>query len=447
MKTKENLIKEVCRDSIAEELGIQPGDVMLNINGKAVLDVFDYKFLIADEYIEMLIRKQDGEEWLLEIEKDEYEDIGLVFENSLMDRVSGCGNKCIFCFIDQLPKGMRNTLYFKDDDSRLSFFQGNYVTLTNMSKKDIERIIYYHMSPINISVHVTDPKLREEILGNKKAGNVLEYIEMLNKSGIDINGQVVLLKGINDGEILRKTISELAAYDSVKSLSVVPVGLTKHRKGLTPLLPIEKEDAIKAVKEIEGFWDRFLKDKGSRLVFASDELYLTAEMELPPFEAYEDFYQLENGVGMMRLFEKEFNDAFEKVKPEIFEQNIHIATGKSAYPFMKGFAERIMGKMKNAEINTHLIENNFFGRSITVSGLLTGTDIINSLKGKIKDGVLLIPENALRSGEDVLLDDLRLSDIEDALSVKVASVPVDGGAFLDVILKSGRNKWEKTQKQ
>ncbi|MCD8036103.1 MAG: DUF512 domain-containing protein [Clostridiales bacterium] len=406
---------------MAEELGIEHGYVLVAVNGKEIQDVFDYRYMINDEYLEILLKDGHGEEYIAEVEKDYDEDIGIVFESGLMDNARSCSNKCIFCFIDQLPKGMRDTLYFKDDDTRLSFLQGNYVTLTNMKDKDIDRIIYYHLSPINISVHTTNPELRKMMLHNNKAGSLMERMKKLADAGIELHTQVVLCKGINDGEELDRTIRDVTAlYPSTQSMSVVPVGLTKYRDGLYKQEPFTKEDAAAVIDQIEGWQKINLEKFGSRIVFASDEFYIKAEREFPPAESYEDFQQFENGVGMISLFKAEFYELLPDVRDkEKRSRELSIVTGEAAYDLMSEIAGELMEKFPYIKINVYKIINEFFGESITVSGLLTGGDIIKQLRGRELGEYIILPDSLLRNGETVLLDDVYVSDIERELDIKV----------------------------
>lgn len=439
-KCKENIIIKIEPESIAEEIGIEPGDILLSINGKPVLDVFDYRYLINDEYIEMGIRTSDGEEYIAEIEKEYDEDIGIVFESGLMDRAKSCSNKCIFCFIDQLPKNMRKTLYFKDDDSRLSFLQGNYVTLTNMKDEDIDRIVYYHLSPINISVHTTDLELRKEMLHNKNADKVLDIMKRLGEAGIDMNLQIVLCNGINDGHILDKSIEDLSKFSPrAKSLSVVPIGLTKYRDGLYPMKPFSKDDARKVVNQITTWQKKLKKEIGSSFVFCADEFYLKAEMDFPEAKDYEDFPQIENGVGMISLMESEFQQVLSEIEDDkSINKTVSIATGMAAYDFIKKLSCRLSEKFDNLKINVYPIINEFFGEQITVSGLLTGRDIINQLKGKELGEYLVLPDNLLKAEETVLLDDIYLSDIENELGVGIYTNDSTGGNFIGTVLYGGK---------
>lgn len=420
MEYKENIIIKVEPDSIAEELGLEPGDMLLAINGEMVKDVFDYRYLIQDEYLEMTIRTKDGELVTAEIEKELEEDLGIFFENGLMDNAKSCRNKCIFCFIDQLPKGMRETLYFKDDDSRLSFLQGNYVTLTNMSDADIHHIIFYHLSPINVSVHTTDLELRKKMLKNPKADRVLELMKRFADAGIDMNLQVVLCKGINDGDVLEQTIADCSAlYPHAKSMSVVPIGLTKFREGLYPMEPFTKEDSKRVLEQIER-WQEICREKyGTAFVFAADEFYLNAEQPVPPCEAYEDFTQYENGVGMLALLEAEFVEALEQYPVEKKSLTLSIATGRAAVGLIQRLAAMVMERYLSVVIHVYAIENEFFGEKITVSGLLTGQDILKQLADKPLGQYLLLPESLLRNDTTVLLDDITVEEIEEQLQIPI----------------------------
>lgn len=439
MKQTAHIIKSILEDSIAEEMGIEAGDALLAINGQNITDIFDYQYLIQDEYIEVLIRKPDGEEWLLEIDKDYEEDLGVEFENGLMDEYRSCRNKCIFCFIDQMPKGMRETLYFKDDDSRLSFLQGNYVTLTNMSDEDIGRIIRYHLSPINISFQTTNPELRCKMLHNRFAGEALAQVKKLYDAGITMNGQIVLCKGVNDGTELERSISDLTAYlPHLESVSVVPVGLSRFRDGLYPLEPFKKEDALLVLDCIHKWQETLFPKYGLHFVHASDEWYILAEQELPEEERYDGYLQLENGVGMLRLLLNEFEETMEELPPESElpggSEELSLVTGKLAYPYIKRMAERMMQRFDGLLIHVYDITNNFFGERITVSGLLTGQDIIGQLQGKKLGKRVLLPQNVLRSGEDYFLDDITITEMEKALQVKVDIVKSSGREFVNTIM-------------
>ncbi|MEN2776442.1 radical SAM protein [Acetivibrio clariflavus] len=452
MKERIIPVKNILPGSIAEEAGIEAGDIILSINGEKIRDIFDYQFLITNENLMVEILKQDGEVWEIEIEKDEYEDLGIEFENMMLDDAKSCNNKCIFCFIDQLPKGMRDTLYFKDDDSRLSFFMGNYVTLTNMSFDDIDRIIKYKMSPINVSVHTTNPDLRVFMLKNKKAGDVVTKIKRLIDGGIEVNCQIVLCRDINDEEELDRTINELGyLYPGVKSISVVPVGITKYRDGLTSLEPYDSESSLKVINQVEAWQKKFKEQFGSRVVYIADEFYIMAGKDIPDYEEYEDFPQIENGVGLIAQLKKEFEEALEQLDSE-FEcegkkhntakdsslkkemRNISIATGVSPYSYIKEMAGVLENRFKNININVYKIENNFFGKNVTVTGLLTGQDLIEQLKNKELGDELLISRSMLKAGEDILLDDYSVTDLEQKLKVKITVVDNDGKDFIVKVL-------------
>lgn len=438
-KQKGHVVRFVHKDSIAMELSIEPGDRLLAINNETIEDIFDYQYYVENEYIEVLIEKPDGEQWLLEVDKDEDEDLGIEFENGLMDEYRSCHNKCIFCFIDQMPKGMRDTLYFKDDDSRLSFLQGNYVTLTNMSDYDIDRIIKYHLSPINISFQTMNPKLRCEMLNNRFAGEALKKAQRLYEAGITMNGQIVLCKGVNDGKELEYSIKKLMEYIPVlESVSVVPVGLSRYREGLYPLEPFDREDAKEVLEMIHQFQKEIFKAHGTHFIHASDEWYILAEEDIPEEENYDGYLQLENGVGMIRLLLNEFKDAIGEAAKRTMKKacthEVSVATGRLAYPYIRQMAEEMMKGFPGLCIRVHQITNYFFGEMITVTGLLTGQDIISQLKGKRLGERLLLPQNTLRSGEEIFLDDVTVSDVEKALQVKVDIVKSSGYDFVNAIL-------------
>lgn len=436
MKNCRHRISQVKEGSIAWELEVEPGDELLSINGETIEDVFDYHYLVNDEYLELLIRKPSGEEWELEIEKDLEEDLGLEFENSLMDEYRSCRNHCVFCFIDQMPPGMRETLYFKDDDSRLSFLQGNYVTLTNMSEHDIDRIIHYHLAPINISFQTTNPKLRCEMLHNRFAGEIFSKVQRLYEAGIEMNGQIVLCKGLNDKAELERSISDLSQYlPYLKSVSVVPVGLSKYREGLYPLEPFTKEEAGQVIDTIEAWQKKLFPQYGLHFIHASDEWYLLAGRELPQEDRYDGYLQLENGVGMLRLLKEEITKELEKHSGDHRKRRVSFATGRLAYPYIKKYAEQIQEKYPNVEILGYEIHNEFFGELITVSGLLTGQDILAQLSEKDLGECLLLPCNLLRSGEDIFLDDIQVKTLEETFRVPVRIVEEDGRDFVTAFLE------------
>lgn len=428
-------IRSVEEGSIAWEMEIEPGDKLLSINGHEIEDIFDYRYYMEDEYLLVLIEKPNGEQWELEIEKDEYEDLGLEFVQGLMDEYRHCHNKCIFCFIDQMPPGMRDTLYFKDDDSRLSFLQGNYVTLTNMSEHDIQRIIKYHLEPINISFQTMNPELRCKMLHNRFAGDALKKVDLLYEAGIEMNGQIVLCKGFNDGEELEFSIQEMTKYlPNLRSVSVVPVGLSKFREGLEPLKPFTKEDAKQVLQTIHKWQKKIYAEYGIHFIHASDEWYLLAEEELPEESNYDGYLQLENGVGMLRLLENEFAEALERETGDDRARHVTMATGKLAYPTLCRLVEQMKEKFPNVQADVYAIRNDFFGESITVSGLITAGDLIQQMK-EVKLGErLLIPCNMLRIDEDVFLDDYTVVDVENALQVPLNIVKSSGQDLLDTLL-------------
>ena len=431
----EHIIKEIKSGSIADELGLVPGDKLISINENIIEDVFDYHFCVNEEELVLLIRKQNGEEWELEIEKDYEEDLGIVFEQGLMDEYRSCKNKCMFCFIDQMPKGMRETLYFKDDDSRLSFLQGNYITLTNMNDHDIERIIKYHLEPINISFHTTNPKLRCKMLHNRFAGEALKKVDKLYEAGIQMNGQIVLCKGINDGEELERSIHDMAKYlPHLQSVSIVPVGLTKYREGLYPLEPFTKEDAIQVIDTVEKWQHIFYETYGVHFIHAGDEWYILAGREMPKEEQYDGYLQLENGVGMVRLLKNEFEEAYASLAGDDRTRELSVATGMLAYPYLKEMIEKLQEKYPNVQVHLYPIRNDFFGERITVAGLITGQDLLAQLKGKTLGSRLLLPCNMLRDGEEVFLDDTSVKDVKETLQVEVDIVKSSGWDFVEAMI-------------
>ncbi len=432
-----HIIGEVKRGSIAEELGVVSGDELIRINGKKILDVFDYQYLVNDENIKLLIRKENGEEWELEIEKEYDTDLGLIFLDSFMDLYRSCKNKCIFCFIDQMPPNMRETLYFKDDDARLSFLQGNYITMTNLSNEDIERICTYKLSPINISIHTMNPELRCKMLNNRFAGEALKILDRFYEEGLTMNGQIVLCKGYNDKEELNQTIEKLSNYlPYLQSVSVVPVGLTKYREGLTKLEKFTNEDAKEVIKQIETWQKRLLKLYGTRMVHASDEWYLTANLPIPNAEQYEGYLQLENGVGMVRLLLDEFMETLNRLSGDEKIRQCSLATGVLIAPILQKLVHCLCEKYPNTKIKIYAVENDFFGHDITVAGLLTGKDLIAQLKGKPLYDVLLLPSALLRAEEEVLLDDITVKELETTLQTPIRIVKSGGAQLIEAILKS-----------
>ena len=429
-------IASVAPGSIAEELELAPGDVILAINDQEIEDIFDYHYLVEDEYLVMLVEKPDGEQWELEIEKDDDEDLGITFENGLMDDYKSCSNKCIFCFIDQMPPGMRDTLYFKDDDSRLSFLQGNYVTLTNMKQKDIDRIIRYRLDPINISVQTTNPDLRCMMLHNRFAGDALKKIDTLYEAGIRMNGQIVLCKGVNDGAELERSIRDLMNYQPyMESVSVVPVGLSRFREGLYPLEPFTKEDACEVLDLIHSWQEKSMAQFGTHFIHASDEWYLLAERELPQEDNYDGYIQLENGVGMLRLLQVEFTEALADAPGDVnLTRELSIATGRLAAPFLEELVGKLEEKYPHVRVHVYPIRNDFFGEMITVSGLLTGEDLKKQLSVVPLGEKLLLPCNMVRSEEQDFLDDVTVEELEKTLQVPIDIVKSSGKDLLDAII-------------
>lgn len=435
MQKKEHKIDHILPGSIAEELEIKPGDILVAVNDTPVEDVFDYHYQMNEEYVTVTIRKPDGEEWEYEIEKEYEEDVGIGFANGLMDDYRSCSNHCIFCFIDQMPEGMRKTLYFKDDDSRLSFLQGNYVTLTNMTDRDIERMITYKLAPINISVQTTNPKLRCKMLNNRFAGEALKKMRRLYEAGIPMNGQIVLCKGINDKEELERSIRELTEYiPQMQSVSVVPAGLTRYRDGLYPLELFTRQEAVKVLQTIHRWQQTCMERFGIHFVHASDEWYLLADQKLPQAENYDGYAQLENGVGMLRLLQDEFREAMRVQDASVpVRETLSIATGKLAAPFIKTLTQEFTQRYPQKKIQVFDIRNDFFGEQITVAGLLTGQDILCQLKGKELGERLLLPCSLLRSGEEVFLDDMTVEELKKALQVHVVIVNSNGQDLYDAL--------------
>lgn len=431
------IIKIVEKGSIADKNNIKNGDTLLKINGHEIHDVLDFRFYITDSKINLEIQNTTGKIRNIIFKKDEYENIGLEFNSYLIDNQKRCHNKCIFCFIDQLPKGMRESLYFKDDDARLSFLMGNYMTLTNLTEYDTQRIIDMHISPFNISVHTTNPDLRCMMMNNKQAGNSLQIIKRLSANNIKINCQLVLCKGINDGEELNRSLSDLSElYPSVESIAVVPVGLSKHRQGLFELLPFDGADSLKVLNQVEAFGQSMMLKHGTKLAFAADEFYLRAGKEIPDISFYEEVNQLENGVGLVALLKNEVKEALNnnKVKSLNKKRVISLATGKAAYDFIRLIAQKIEKDIAGLSCLVYAIENEFFGENVDVAGLITGIDLINQLGGKDLGEQLLFPAVMLRFERDIFLDDVSIEDLEKALGVKCTPVEIDGYELLDSII-------------
>ncbi|MCQ2543722.1 MAG: DUF512 domain-containing protein [Lachnospiraceae bacterium] len=440
-KNERHIIKSVAKDSIAEEIGLEPGDEILKINGEEIRDILDYMFFVQDEELLLEVNTKQGEICEVEIEKDFTEDLGIEFENSFMDSYTSCKNKCIFCFIDQMPPGMRETLYFKDDDDRLSFLQGNYVTLTNLDDAELDRIIRYRMEPINISFQTMNPELRCKMLNNRFAGEALKKVDKLYEADIIMNGQIVLCKGYNDKEELEYSIEQMYKYCPVlESVSVVPVGLTKYRDGLAKLEPFTKEDACQVIDTIEKWQKIAFEEHEIHFVHASDEWYLLAERELPEADRYDGYLQLANGVGMITSdrddFYLQYNDLINDYKTDENHKKVKITaiTGKLAYGLVKEMAMRMCEFLPNLDIEVVSIVNEFFGERITVAGLITASDIMKQLKGKDLGDSLVIPECMLRAGERVFLDDYMVEDVMSTLQVNVDIVKSNSG-FIDTILE------------
>lgn len=428
-----NTIVKVIPNSIAEELEIEIGDKLKSINDTEIKDIIDYKFLMADEYIVVQIEKTNGEIWDLEIEKDYDEDLGVEFENSILDSARSCSNNCVFCFIDQLPKGMRKTLYFKDDDSRLSFLQGNFVTMTNMKEEDIDRIIRYRISPINVSVHTTNPELRVKMLNNRFAGNVYERLKKLAEAGIDINCQIVLCPGLNNGDELIRTSEDLfKLYPSIKNLAVVPVGATKFREGLFPVTLYNKENSREEILKVSKLQEKYMEQIGQPFIRLSDEFYVQAEMDVPSTDFYGDFEQLEDGIGMIRMFRDNLDKTISNLRQNTLG-SFTLITGASAYNETQAAADKIIASNPKININVIKIINKLFGETITVAGLLTGKDIISQLNSNDIGDYVIISRNILRSGEDIFLDDITVEEMETALNRKIIIADYSGEDLIEKI--------------
>lgn len=438
-----NKIINVEKGSIAEEVGIEIGDALLAINETIIKDIIDYKFLMADEYIMVQVEKNNGELWDIEIEKEYEEDLGIEFESSIMDKAKSCSNKCVFCFIDQLPKGMRKTLYFKDDDSRLSFLQGNFVTLTNMKEEDIDRIIKYRISPINVSVHTTNSELRIKMLNNRFAGNIFERLKRLSDAHISLGCQIVLCPGLNNGDELVKTANDLfSLYPSIRNVAVVPVGTTKYREGLYSLSLYDSESSRKEIRAVEILQKKFIEKIGQPFVRLSDEFYVLAGEDVPETDFYGEFEQLEDGIGMIRLFRNNIDETLNNLNTEL-NGSFSIATGVSGFNELASAARKINLMNPKINIQTHKIFNRFFGETITVAGLLTGKDIIGQLKNCALGEYIIISKNMLRANDNVFLDDITLDEMEKALERKILVADYTGENLIELVNKHCKeeSKW------
>ena len=429
------IVKSVVKGSPAYKIGMRQGDTLVKICGNEIMDVLDYRFYQTQDKLTVEFINSKGKVKIKKLRKKEYDELGLEFETYLMDKKHSCRNKCIFCFIDQLPKGLRSSLYFKDDDSRLSFLFGNYITLTNITEHEVDRIIKMHISPINISVHTTNPELRVKMMNNKNAGKALDIIYRFNEAGIKLNCQLVLVPGYNDGEELRRSLEDLTALENVECIAAVPVGLTKYREGLGEISPFDKKKAEETLRILEEFGEETLKKYGERRVFGADEFYILAERKLPDADFYEEFLQLENGVGLVPLLLSESDEAISLCDYILKEKrNITIATGESAYPFIKAIVDKTEKKWDNLKCNVVAVKNNFFGGHINVAGLITATDLEEQLKGKDLGEELLIPSVMLRDGGDMFLDSVTLKELSQKLNIKITPVDNDGFQLVDKIL-------------
>lgn len=432
-------IREVLPDGIAARSGILSNDTLVSINGHEIRDVLDYRFYLTDTTVRLALER-DGKPYTVRITKGEYDDIGLDFETPLMDKKHTCANRCVFCFIDQLPKGMRETLYFKDDDDRLSFLHGNYVTLTNLHDADIERLITMHISPVNVSVHTTNPELRVKMMKNKRAGEVLSYLDRLADAGIALCTQIVLCKGLNDGAELDRTMHDLAAlHPSLRSCAIVPVGLTKHRENLYPLETFTPEECAAVIEQVNRFGDACLSAYGTRLFYCSDEFYVRAGLPLPSEDYYEDYSQIENGVGMLTSLESEFDFELDYLEESLAHfrapRTVSVATGTAAFEHISALCRRLESRVEGLSIRVYRIVNRFFGESVTVAGLLTGKDVCEQLADKELGDELLFPAVMLRADGDIFLDDMSPAQLSERLGgIHVRPSPSDGAELVKLLL-------------
>ncbi len=430
--------ESIARDSVLDRAGVKAGDFLLTIDGTIVEDVLDFLYLTSEAVFEMEIETQSGESRHLTIERTYGDELGATFVNPIMDDPKRCQNQCVFCFIDQLPTGLRESLYFKDDDSRLSFLQGNFVTLTNMTDRQLDKIIAYGISPINVSIHTTDPELRKRMLGNKRAGKIMEQLRKLTEGGITVNGQIVLCPGMNDGEVLSKTLEDLAGLSNhFASVAVVPLGKTKYREGLAQIPDVDGDVALDTIHRCQGSWEKNLADRGTRLVFVADEFYLKAEAPLPSAAAYEGFQLLEDGVGLLRWFQTELTGALEGAGT--MSGKYTLVTGTAAASFLKEQLAPLNEAHPGLDLSILPVENQFFGPKITVSGLVVGEDLLRTLHPEQDHGTLLIPRSMLRENSEMMLDDTTLTELRDYYQTEVLAVPVDPKALLSIFERNESN--------
>lgn len=428
------IVRDVQKGSPAAKAGLRPGDELVAVNGREIIDVLDYRYALLDEKL-CIAFCRGGKERTVRLRKGEYDELGLEFDTYLMDGQRSCKNKCIFCFIDQMPPGLRDSLYFKDDDDRLSFLFGNYITMTNLTEREVERIIELHLSPINVSVHTTNPALRVRMMKNKHAGEVLAYLPRFAKAGLKLNCQLVLCPGFNDGEEFSRTLRDLSQlYPAVQSVAAVPVGLTKFRAGLEEISPFSAEGAADVIERMEAFGDAFLREHGTRLCYPADEFYLKARREPPHSDFYEEFAQLENGVGMWSLLRDDYCALLSTASPDDRVRRVSLATGEGAAPLMQKLVDETHRKWHNLTCAVYAVRNDFFGPLINVAGLVTGGDLIRQLKGLPLYDELLIPSSMLRREGDLFLDDCSLQEVENALGVRVTPVGGDAESLLRALI-------------
>ena len=438
MKESNNIICKVHTNSIADDVGIEVGDILISINDQEVEDIIEYKYLLAEEYLEVVVKKNDGETWIYEIEKEYDEDLGIEFENPILSHMKSCTNKCIFCFIDQLPPNMRKSMYFKDDDSRMSFLHGNYITLTNMDEQDIDKIIKYRISPINISVHTTNGELRKKMLNNKNAGDILSKLKKFAVNRIQINCQIVLCRGVNDEKELDKTVEDLMQLNyAIKSVAVVPAGLTKYRDNLPNLTAYDLNSANEVINQIEKWQSRIQEKIKRNFIYIADEFYILANHVFPSYNSYDFFPQLENGIGMLVNFKQQFYQCLNRLTIRLMKKKkVTVLTGELSYKYIKELCISLEKKVGKLEINVICVKNDFFGGHVSVTGLVTGIDILKALEGVEVGEKIIIPSNMLRADEDIFLDDIKVSDLEALKDKPVVISEVDGEKFILSIIEN-----------